>query len=147
MSFREELVVHIREDVEQHRILELLVCIHKTLNAKADEFVIRDVGVSVEELTFSSDAHGVESKAEFTEEVFGEERLRAFLVFHILIFHDGVQVCHDGIVGSLELVVIGVIVNAELAVEPCQKDFECIDLSVIEILVDSEEVLEIGDVL
>ena len=37
--------------------------------------------------------------------------------------------------------------DAELAVEPCQKDFECIDLSVIEILVDSEEVLEVGDVL
>ena len=147
VSFRQELVVHIREDVEQHRILELLVCIHETLYAKADEFVIADVGVSVEELTFSTDAHGVESKAEFTKEVFGEERLRAFLVFHILIFYDGVQVGHDGIVGSLELVVIGVIVNAELAVESCQKNFECIDLSVIEILVDSEEVLEIGDVL
>lgn len=37
--------------------------------------------------------------------------------------------------------------NPELAVEPCQKDFQCINLSVIEILVDSEEVLEVGDVL
>ena len=147
VSFREELVVHIREDVEQHRILELLVCIHETLNAKADEFVIADVCVTVKEFAFSTNAHGVESKAEFTKEVFGEERLRAFLVFHILIFHDGVQVCHDGIVGSLELVVIGVIVNAKLSVEPCQKDFECIDLSVIEILIDSEEVFEVGDVL
>ena len=140
-------MVHIREDVEQHCILELLVGIHQALNAKADEFVIADVGVSIEELAFSTDAHGVESKAEFTEEVFGEERLRAFLVLHILILYDGVQVSHDGIVLGFELVIVGVIMNAELAVEPCQKDFKCIDLSVIEILVDSEEVLEVGDVL
>jgi len=147
VSFREELVVHIREDVEQHRILELLVGIHQALNAKADEFVIADVCVTVKEFAFSTNAHGVESKAEFTEEVFGEERLRAFLVLHILILYDGVQVSHDGIVLGFELVIVGVIMDAELAVEPCQKDFECIDLSVIEILVDSEEVLEVRDVL
>ena len=147
VSFGQELVIHIREDVEQHRILELLVGIHQALNAKADEPVIADIGVSVEELTFSTYAHGVESKAEFTKKVFGEKRLRAFLVLHILILYDGVQVSHDGIVLGFELVIVGVIMDAELAVEPCQKDFKCIDLSVIEILIDSEEVLEVGDVL
>ena len=80
MSIREELMVHIRENIEQHRILELLVGIHQALNAKADEFVIRDVGMTVKEFAFSSYTHGVESKAEFTEQVFGEERLSAFLI-------------------------------------------------------------------
>ena len=45
VSFRQELVVHIREDVEQHGILEFLVRIHQALYAKADELVIRDVGI------------------------------------------------------------------------------------------------------
>ena len=119
----------------------------KALYAKADEFVIADVGVSIEELAFSTNAHGVESKAEFTEQVFCEEGFCAFLVFHIFILYDGVQVSHDGIVLGFELVIVGVIMDAELAVESCQKDFKCIDLSVIEILVDSEEVFEVGDVL
>ena len=103
--------------------------------------------MSVEEFTFCTDAHGVQTKAEFTEQVFGKKRFRPFLVFHILVFYDLVQVSHDGIILGCKFIIVGVIVDAKLAVEPCQKNLEGIDLSVIEILIDSKEVLEVGDVL
>ena len=147
ISFGQQFVVHEGQDVEQHCILQFFVSFHETLDSETNKPVIGDVGVSVEELAFRTDTHGVQPKTEFAEQIFCEKRFRSFLVLHILALHNLVQVSHYGIIPGSELRIIRVIMDAEFAVEPCQEDFKRIDLRIIKILVDPEEVLQKRDVL
>lgn len=48
VALAEQLIAHVRQHVEQHRILQLLVCLHDTFYAETEEFSIPDVRVTVE---------------------------------------------------------------------------------------------------
>ena len=114
---------------------------------KADEFVIADVRVSVEELALCSFAHRVESEADLTQKFFGEKRFASALVLHIFFLGEFIEVCHDGVIRRFQLAVIGVIRDATGGVQLADKDFNRVDMSVREVLVGAEKVLEEGDML
>ena len=147
IAVRQEIVVHIGQDVEEHSILQLLIAVHESLDTEADKLIVGDVGVSVEELRFSTLAHGVDSETDFTEKLFGEERLGACFVLVELFLSQGIQVFHNRIVGILDLGEVGVVVDSEVVVQLRYEDLERIDVCVGEVLVGTEEVLEVGDVL
>ena len=134
-------MVHIRKDIKEHCILKLLVCLHKSFNSEHEELIVGYVGVTVEELAFSSYAHGVQSETKLTEKLFREEGFRALFISLVFAFDHCVKVFHHGIIFRFEFVKVGVIGNAELHVQSCEKYLEGIDLRRIEILIDSEEVL------
>ena len=140
-------MVHIRENVEQHRILELHIGFHESFDTEHDETVVAYVGMPVEKLAFGSDTHGIQSETKLAEQVFREQRFRSFLIPLVLALHHGVQIRHYRIVIGFQLIVLGIVCNTELAVEPCQQNLKCVDLCVIKIFIDSEKVLEIGDML
>ena len=62
-------MVHIRENVEQHRILELHIGFHESFDPEHDETVVAYVGMPVEELAFRTDTHGMETEAEFPKQI------------------------------------------------------------------------------
>jgi len=62
-------MVHIREDVEQHRIFELSVRFHQSLDAEHKETVVGDVGMPVEEFALGTHTHGMETEAEFPKQI------------------------------------------------------------------------------
>ena len=101
----------------------------------------------VEKFAFGSDTHGIQSKTKLAEQVFREQRFRSFLVLHILAFHHGVQIRHHRIVIGFQLIVVGIVCDAEFGIEAGEQNFKCVDLCVVKIFIDSEKVLEIGDVL
>ena len=103
--------------------------------------------MSVEKLAFRTLAHGVDSETDFTEKLFGEERLGTCFVLVELFLCQGIQVFHNRIVGVLDLGEVGVVVDAEVVVQLRYEDLERIDVCVGKILVGTEEVLEVGDVL
>ena len=76
----DEGIAHIGENIEQHGIAELLVGVHETLDTEAQELVIFDVGVAVEILAFGADTHGVQSQADFPEDILGVEVLFVVIV-------------------------------------------------------------------
>ena len=47
----------------------------------------------------------------------------------------------------ISYIVIGIVCNTELAVEPCQQNLKCVNLRIIEVFVDTEKVLEKTDML
>ena len=57
VSFAEELIRHIREDVEQHRILEAFIAIHQALDSEAQEVTVRDIRMTVEVFTLATHTH------------------------------------------------------------------------------------------
>ena len=103
--------------------------------------------MSVEELAFRTLAHGVDSETDFSEKLFGEERLGTCFIFVELFLSQGIQVFHNRIVGVLDLGEVGVVVDSEVVVQLGYEDLESVDVCVREILVGTEEVFKVGDVL
>ena len=141
-SRRQELVVHIGQDIEKHRIFQFLVRLHQPLDTEDNKLIVRNIGMPVEKLAFGSDTHGVQSETKLAEQIFCEQRFRSFLVLHILAFHNLVQIRHYGIIPGSELRIIRVIMDAEFAVEPCQENFKRVDLCIVKIFVNPEEILQ-----
>ena len=54
VSDSEELIRHIREDIEQHRILEAFVAVHQALDTEAQEVAVRDIRMTVEVFTLAN---------------------------------------------------------------------------------------------
>ena len=128
-------MVHIREDIEQHRILELHISFHESFDPEHDETVVVYVGMPVEELAFRTDAHGVQPETKLAEQVFREQRFRSFLIPLVLALHHGVQISHHRIVIGFQLIVVGIVCDAEFGIEAGEQNFKRIDLCVVEIFV------------
>ena len=140
-------MVHIRQDVKEHCVLQLLVALHQAFNTKAKELVIVDIGVAVEELALCTHAHGVDTQADFTEKVLSKQRLGPVLILLILLFAQRIQICHDGIVRIPDTRKVSIVIDAEVVVETGHQNLQRIDVSIGEILIGAEEVLEIRDML
>ena len=140
-------MVHIRENVEQHRILELHIGFHESFDPEHDEAVVIYVGMPVEKFAFRADTHGVQPETKLAEQVFREQRFRSFLIPLVLALHHGVQIRHYGIVIGFQLVVVGIVCDAEFGIEAGEQNFKRVNLRIVKIFIASEKVLEIGDVL
>ena len=135
-------MVHIREDIEQHRILELHIDFHESFDTEHDETVVAYVGMPIEKLAYLTHTHGVQSETKLAEQVFREQRFRSLLIALVLALHHGVQIRHHRIVIGFQLIVVGIVCDAEFGIEAGEQNFKRVDLCIVKILVDPEEVLQ-----
>ena len=70
ISAAQKLLGHIRENVEQQSIADILARLKQSFYAKRDKAAVGDVGVSVKELTLRALADRVQSEADILQ-VFG----------------------------------------------------------------------------
>ena len=140
-------IAHVRENIKQHGISELLVGVHETLDTEAQELVILDVGVAVEILAFGANTHGVQSQADFPEDILGVEVLFVVIVHTELFLAEFVQVGQHGIIQRGQLGEVRLIINTELGIELLQQDLDGVNLGIGESLVGTEEVFQERDVL
>ena len=117
VAHAQELVGHIREDVEKHRILESLVGVHQALDSEDEEGIVGDVAVAVKIHRFRSYAHTVDAEAHLLERLLGIEVSALLVVGHEFFLAEFIKVLHDGIVGRLEFTVVGAVGNTESSVE------------------------------
>lgn len=54
-------MIHVGQDIEEHRILQLFVRVHQPLDTENDELVVRNICVTVEEFSFRAFAHRIDS--------------------------------------------------------------------------------------
>ena len=133
----EELVAHIRENIEKHGVLEAAVRIKQALHAKAQECVIGDVGVSVEILTFSADTHRMQTEAYLLQRLLGIDMLALGIKGFELFLADFIEVFHDWEVRRFLLTVVSRVCNAESGVKLHQKYLDGVKLLIREILVSA----------
>ena len=113
----QELVGHIREDVEKHRILQSLVGIHQALDSEDQECIVGDVAVAVKIHRFRSYAHTVDAEAYLLERLLGVEVSALLVVGHEFFLAELIKVLHDGIVGGPQFAVVSAVGDAESGVE------------------------------
>ena len=117
VTHAQELVGHIREDVEKHRILQSLVGIHQALDSEDQEGIVGDVAVAVKIHRFRTYAHTVDAEAHLLERLLGIEVSALLIVGHEFFLAEFIKVLHDGIVRRLEFTVVGAVGNTESSVE------------------------------
>lgn len=141
-ALAQQLVGHVGQDVEEHGVLQPLVRVHEALDSEAEELIVRDVGVAVEVFALSSHAHGMDAQADLPELALGVKVFPLPVVGVVLLLAELIEVLHGGEVPGPLLIVVRAVGDPETGVQLHQKDFDCIDLGVIEILVGPEEILE-----
>ena len=117
VTYAKELIGHIREDVEKHRILQSLVGIHQALDSEDQEGIVGDVAVAVKIHRFRTYAHTVDAEAHLLERLLGIEVSALLVVGHEFFLAELIKVLHDGIVRRLEFTVVGAVGNTESSVE------------------------------
>ena len=60
-------MVHIGQDVEEHRVLEFFVRVHQPLDTENDELVVGDVRVTVEKFSLRALAHRIDAEANLSQ--------------------------------------------------------------------------------
>ena len=91
-SFSQELVTHVRQDIEKHHVLEFLVRIHQAFDAEAKELVIGDVGRPIEVFTLRADAHRVNSERNLAHNVSRIRKVLLWIVSIEFLFTDLIKV-------------------------------------------------------
>ena len=147
VSFTEKLIRHIREDVEQHRILEAFVAVHESFHTEAEEVTVGDIRMTVEVFAFASHTHRVDAEADLLESFLGVQVLACLIVGHIFFLAQLVEVLHRREVRAFLLAVVGGIGDAESRIELCEEYLDGVDLRIVEFLIAPEKVLEECDVL
>ena len=131
----EELVTHIRQNIEKHGVLESAVRIKQTLHAEAQEGIISNVGVPIEILTFRTDAHRMQTEAYLLQSLFGIDVLSLGIKGFELFFADLIEVFHNWEIRRFLLAVVSRVCNAESGVKLHQKYLDGVKLLIREILV------------
>ena len=135
----EELVTHIRQNIEKHGVLESAVRIKQTLHAEAQEGIISNVGVPIEILTFRTDAHRMQTEAYLLQSLFGIDVLSLGIKGFELFFADLIEVFHNWEIRRFLLAVVSRVCNAESGVKLHQKYLDGVKLLIREILVGAEK--------
>ena len=147
VSFPEKLIAHKGEDIEQHRIFEPFVSIQQSFYAEHKEFVVRDITVTIKVFALRTHAHGVDAKAHLLERFLSVKVFPLLIIAVEFFLAQLIEILHNWIIGCLQLAVVGAVGNSKSSVELRKQDFNGVDLTVTEILICSEKVFEIGNVL
>ena len=84
VPFRQKLVRHKREDVEQQGIFQASAGLQKPLHTKRNNPRIHDIGVSVEKFALRPHAHGVQTQEDTLEHLCGVKL--PFVLIKLFIF-------------------------------------------------------------
>ena len=144
----EQLVGHIGQHTEQQGVPQVLGRILQALDTEHQEPGRRDIGVAVEEPGVRTLAHGVEPQHEIPEHSPRIEFQFLLTVIVLIGLLNGVvEVSQDGVVGRSHPGEVGGVADAPLTVEPLHHQLQGVDVGGVEILVDTEDVPQEGDVL
>ena len=142
VALDQKLVAEVREHIQQHGIAQASTGLYQVMNTKHDKPVRGNVGVSIEELTLRTFAHGVQAQEYLSQQFCCIERILFLLVILISFLHHIVQVGHDGIVRRLECVEIRIVIHTASFIQPLQHQFNGVDVSVREIFVGPEYIFQ-----
>ena len=114
---------------------------------KAQELIIGDVGVAVEEPALRTHTHGVNPQAHLPEHFLGIQMFLGIVKLCVLLLAQPVKFRHHWILDGLQGGEVRAVRNSPGCVELFQQDFQGIQLGIGEILVAAEKVFQKGNVL
>jgi len=91
--------------------------------------------------------YGVDAKAHLLERFLSVKVFPLLIIAVEFFLAQLIEILHNRIIGGLQLAIVGAVSNPKSSVELRKQDFNGVDLTVTEILICSEKVFEIGNVL
>ena len=82
----------------------------------------------------------MDTETNFLQDLFGIQVFSLAVIGHEFFLAQLIEIAHNGIVGWLQLAVIGAVGDSEPGVQLGQQDFNGVDLRVCKILVTSKKV-------
>ena len=140
-------MVHIAQDVEQHRVPQFAVGVQQSFHAEGQEAGIGQVGVPVEKPAFIPNAHGVQPQTDFAQQFPCEQRCFSVLRLSVFFLGETVEVGENWVIGRAEVGEICRSPDTEILIQLGQQDADCIQLRVGEVLIGSEEIPQETDML
>ena len=135
MALGKQEIAHVRQDIEEHRVLQLFVCIHQPFDSKDCKLIIRDIGVAIEVLALRTLTHGKDSESHFFKYVSRVQVVDLLIISLATLVADIVEILKSRVVYSPQSREIRRICNAESRIEFQQQNLDRIDVCLVEVVV------------
>ena len=103
--------------------------------------------MSIEKLRVRALAHGVQPQQHLTQDLLGVELVGGHVIAFVLRLDQVIEVGEDGVVLRAHTAEIGALCDAPFLIQFREHDLDGVNVSIAEILIGAEEILEEGNVL